>query len=77
MNIIAKGRARASGSINQVYKWLKKKRTDEELTFDVGKTRRDTLEKMLVICGKVGNDNAEQYEAKAKELGADFIVEDG
>jgi hypothetical protein len=77
MNIIAKGQPRESGSINQIYKWLKKKRTEEELTFDVGKTRRDTLEKMLIICGKVGTSAIEQYSSKAKEFGADFVVEDG
>jgi hypothetical protein len=77
MNIIAKGRPRESGSINQVFKWLKKERTDEELTFDVGKTRRATLEKLLIICGKVGKSNIELYENKAKELGADFVFEDG
>ena len=77
MNIITKGRPRESGSINQVFKWLKRERTEEDLTFDVGKIRRDTLEKLLIVCGKVGKSNIEQYESKAKAIGADFIIEEG
>jgi hypothetical protein len=77
MNIIAKGQPRESGSVNQIYKWLKRKRTDEELTFDVGRIRRNILEKMLIICGKVGKRNADQYKKKAKKLEADFVIEEG
>ncbi len=32
---------------------------------------------MLVICGKVGNENIAAYQKKARQLGADFIEETG
>ncbi|MFW9845756.1 MAG: hypothetical protein ACFFD6_03325 [Candidatus Thorarchaeota archaeon] len=54
-----------------------RKKSDEELSFDVGRTSRETLSKMLVVCGKVGNDNSARYKAKAREIGADFIIEPG
>ncbi|MGY5852321.1 MAG: C25 family cysteine peptidase [Candidatus Thorarchaeota archaeon] len=76
MNIISKGRGR-TGSLNEVFKVLRRKRTEEELTFDAGHTSRDVLKKLLVICGKVGADNIATYQQKAKELGADFIAETG
>jgi len=73
MNVIRK-----SGSINEIKgKFSRKKRTEDELTFDVGYMPREILSKMLVVCGKVGKDNAAKYEQKAKELDCDFIHEKG
>jgi hypothetical protein len=74
MNIISK---RGLGTINEIKKRFRKKRADEELVFDVGKMNRDLLRKMLVICGRVGDEKITQYEQKAKELGSDFVVEKG
>jgi hypothetical protein len=74
MNIISKS---GLGTINEIRKKFRKKRVDEELTYDVGKMNRDLLKRMLVVCGRVGDENAAQYERKAKELGSDFIVEKG
>ncbi|MGD9397767.1 MAG: hypothetical protein PVJ05_15130 [Candidatus Thorarchaeota archaeon] len=74
MNIISKG---SLGSINEIKKKFRKKRADEELAFDVGKMNRDLLKRMLVVCGRVGDKKAGQYEQKAKELGSDFILEKG
>ncbi|MGY5875838.1 MAG: C25 family cysteine peptidase [Candidatus Thorarchaeota archaeon] len=76
MNIISKGRGR-TGSLNEVFKVLRKKRTEEDLSFDAGHISRDGLKKLLVICGKVGADNIATYQQKAKEMSADFIVETG
>lgn len=57
-----------------------KKPSMEVDTFDkeykLGKTRRDVLNKLLVVCGKVGSENVEVYQKKASEIGADFIVEE-
>ncbi len=73
MNIIRK-----SGSVNEIKrKFVRKERSDEDLTFDVGRMPRDVLSKMLIICGKVGKDNITKYEQKAKELNCDFIQEKG
>ena len=74
MNIIRKG---SFGSINEIRKKFRRKRTDEELAFDVGRMNRDLLERMLVVCGGVGDDNLTQYKTKAKELQCDFIIEKG
>ncbi|MGQ4912274.1 MAG: hypothetical protein ACP6KW_08920 [Candidatus Thorarchaeota archaeon] len=49
--------------------------SDEELTFNTRKMPREMLERMLVVCGKVGSEKARAYEAKAKELGCDFVSE--
>ncbi len=76
MNIIRKGTGRI-GSLNEIFKMLRKKRTEDELSYDVGHSARTVLEKMLVICGKVGKENIETYSKKAKELGAEFIEEKG
>lgn len=51
--------------------------SDEELVFDIGQMSRNELSRMLVICGKVGNENAQLYRNKAKELDCDFILEKG
>ena len=75
MNIIRKGKPE-SGSANQIFKMMRKKRTDEDLVFDVGRMPRKILEKLLIICGRVGNENETKYKSKAKELGIDFIVEE-
>lgn len=74
MNIIRKG---GLGTINEIKKRFRKERFDEDLAFDVGKMNRALLEKMLIICGQVGAENAAQYKRKAKELSANFIVEQG
>ncbi len=74
MNIISKS---GLGTINEIKKKFRKKREDEELAFDVGKMSRDLLKRMLVVCGRVGDNAVAQYENKAKELGSDFIVEKG
>ncbi|MFW9786375.1 MAG: hypothetical protein ACFFE2_06885 [Candidatus Thorarchaeota archaeon] len=74
MNIISKS---GLGTINEIKKRFRRKRSDEELTFDVGRMNRDLLERLLVVCGRVGNENALQYENKAKELDSDFILEKG
>jgi len=75
MNIIRKSNF---GSINEISKKLTQKRiSDDELAFDIGKMPRDEISKMLVICGKVGQENIELYNNKAKELDCDFIVEKG
>ncbi|MDF1540176.1 MAG: C25 family cysteine peptidase, partial [Candidatus Thorarchaeota archaeon] len=44
--------------------------------YQLGKTSRKVLSKLLVVCGKVGSENIANYQAKAKEIGADFIVEE-
>jgi len=74
MNIIRKG---SFGSINEIRKKFRRKRSDEELVFDVGRMKRDLLKHMLVVCGNVGDENIARYEMKAKELQADFIIEKG
>ncbi|TFG34902.1 hypothetical protein EU527_00940 [Candidatus Thorarchaeota archaeon] len=75
MNIIRKSQA---GSINEISKKFSQKRlSEEELIFDVGHIPRNELSKMLVICGKVGEDNVQLYKMKAKDLDCDFIVEKG
>jgi hypothetical protein len=73
----SKGNSRFFNVINELRAPLKKKRSERELAFPVGKTPRDILSKMLVICGKVGKENVATYQEKAKELGADFIEETG
>ncbi len=44
--------------------------------FRLGRIPRNVLNKLLVVCGKVGADNMAMYKAKAKEIGADFVVEE-
>lgn len=75
MNIIRKS---GSGSINEIKKkFVRKERSEDDLTFDTGRMPRDILSKLLVICGKVGKDNIAKYQQKAKELNCDFIQEKG
>ncbi|MGY5863115.1 MAG: hypothetical protein RTV41_00780 [Candidatus Thorarchaeota archaeon] len=74
MNIIRKG---GLGSINEIRKRFRKERKKEDLQFEVGRMNRDVLERMLVVAGRVGNARISNYEAKAKELGSDFIAEKG
>ena len=75
MNVIRKS---GFGSVNEISKkFVRRERPDSELVFDVGKMQRDVLSKMLVVCGKVGSDNAELYEKKANEIECDFILEKG
>ncbi len=47
----------------------------DSVDFAVGRTQRNILNKLLVICGRVGEENVTAYEEKAKEIDADFIVE--
>ncbi|MHA1577457.1 MAG: hypothetical protein ACTSU3_08865 [Candidatus Thorarchaeota archaeon] len=75
MNVVRKGSR--IGTINEVRKKFRKKKAHRDLSFDVGKLPRELLDKMLVVCGKVGKENIEQYQSKATELGADFVVETG
>ncbi|MHA1960208.1 MAG: hypothetical protein ACW99U_08260 [Candidatus Thorarchaeota archaeon] len=71
MNIIQKRR----GSVNEIRKVFRKKRTEEELTFEVGRTPREKLSKLLVVCGRVGKEDVSKYRDKAKDIGADFMAE--
>ncbi|MFW9849868.1 MAG: C25 family cysteine peptidase [Candidatus Thorarchaeota archaeon] len=43
--------------------------------FPVGRTQRSILEHLLIICGRVGDENIAAYETKANEIGADFVLE--
>jgi len=75
MNVIRKS---GSGTINEIRKkFVRKERTEKDLSFDVGRMPRDLLSKMLVVCGKVGKDNIKKYAQKAKDLDCDFIEEKG
>ncbi|MFW9918300.1 MAG: hypothetical protein ACFFED_01760 [Candidatus Thorarchaeota archaeon] len=47
-----------------------------EKDFNIGRTRRDVLDKLLVVCGRVGPEHRKIYETKAKGINADFITED-
>ena len=44
--------------------------------FNIGRTRRDVLDKLLVVCGRVGSEQMKLYETKAKAINADFFVEE-
>ncbi|MHA1950775.1 MAG: hypothetical protein ACW987_13000 [Candidatus Thorarchaeota archaeon] len=74
MNIIRKGNL---GSINEIKKRFRKKRTEETLQFEVARMDRDVLKRLLVVSGRVGNEKIARYESKAKELGCDFVAEKG
>ncbi|MFW9963556.1 MAG: hypothetical protein ACFFCX_08335, partial [Candidatus Sifarchaeia archaeon] len=74
MNIIRKG---GIGTVNEIKKKFRRTRSEDELIFDVGRMNRDLLKKMLVVCGRVGNKKADQYQRKAKDLESDFIIEKG
>lgn len=74
MNVIRKS---SLGSINEIRKFFRKERSKEDLQFDVGRMKRDVLKRMLVVAGRVGDNRISKYEAKAKELGSDFIAEKG
>lgn len=63
--------------INEVRRIGKKRRTEEELAFEVGKMPREILSRLLVVCGKVGKENTALYKKKSKDIGADFISESG
>ena len=65
-------------SLSNIKRGGQKKQTpmiDLSQDFAIGKTQRNVLDKLLVICGRVGDENIATYEAKAKEIGADFIQE--
>jgi hypothetical protein len=74
MNIISKS---GLGSINEIRKRFRKRRSDDDLVFEVGRINRDLIKHLLVVCGRVGEVNIPQYADKAREIGADFIVEKG
>jgi hypothetical protein len=50
-------------------------RKDSELIFETTKIPHKRLEKLLVVCGKVGEEDLTVYETKAKELGCRFVSE--
>ncbi|NHJ13809.1 MAG: hypothetical protein EAX95_09030 [Candidatus Thorarchaeota archaeon] len=66
-----------AGAINELRKPVQKRRKDLELSFEVGRSSRNSLSKLLVVCGSVGDENAFLYGMKAKEIGADFVEETG
>jgi hypothetical protein len=74
MNVIRKSDA---GAISKIRKASADNRVDRDLSFEVGRTSRQVLRKLLVVCGKVGKENTELYKSKAREIGADFISETG
>ncbi|MHA2425848.1 MAG: hypothetical protein ACXAEF_13740, partial [Candidatus Thorarchaeota archaeon] len=47
----------------------------ESAEFAIGRTQRNVLDKLLVVCGRVGDENIVAYKKKAEEMGADFIEE--
>ena len=51
-------------------------RPDSELVFKTSKIPRGRLERMLVVCGRVGSEDRQAYEAKARELGCRFVTEE-
>ncbi len=65
------------GVINEIRRLGRRRRSDKELSFEIGKMPRGILSKMLVVCGKVGAEATAAYEAKAKEMEADFVSETG
>ncbi|MHA2461043.1 MAG: hypothetical protein ACXAEJ_07330 [Candidatus Thorarchaeota archaeon] len=75
MNIIRK--KRSSGTINEIKKRIMRQKQDRDLSFEFGRTSREILSKLLVVCGKVGKDNITIYEQKAQEINAEFIPETG
>jgi len=74
MNVIRKSDA---GAISKIRKASADNRVDRDLSFEVGRTSRQVLRKLLVVCGKVGKENTGLYKSKAREIGADFISETG
>lgn len=44
--------------------------------FPIGRTKRSLLERLFIVCGRVGTENAKLYEAKAKAMNADFVMEE-
>ena len=74
MNVIRKSDA---GAISKIRKASADNRVDRDLSFEVGRTSRQVLRKLLVVCGKVGKKNTELYKSKAREIGGDFISETG
>lgn len=47
-----------------------------EKEFNIGRTGRDVLDKLLIVCGKVNPEYKKLYETKAKGINADFITEE-
>lgn len=62
------------GSVNEIGKMLRSKRTDPSWAYELRRVPRDVIGKLLVVCGKVGKENADRYRAKAKELKSDFVI---
>ena len=61
--------------IPQNLKVGRRRRWGDDFFFDVGRMPRGTLERLLVVCGKVASDDARAYEAKCREIGCDFVSE--
>ena len=74
MNVIRKS---GTGAINRIRKASADNRIDRDLSFEVGRTSRQVLRKLLVVCGKVGKENTALYKSKAREMESDFISETG
>lgn len=66
-----------AGTINELRRSLKQRRKDTEHSFRLARSSRNSLSKLLVVCGKVGEEHASLYKEKAKEIGADFVEETG
>ena len=63
MNVIQKS---GTGAIDRIRKTSADKMTDRDLSFEVGRTSREVLRKLLVVCGKVGKENTALYKNKAR-----------
>jgi hypothetical protein len=72
MNVIRKS---DTGAINRIRKASVDKMTDRDLSFEVGRTSREVLRNLLIVCGKVGKEKTALYKNKAREIGADFVSE--
>ncbi|RDE11424.1 MAG: hypothetical protein C4K47_09870 [Candidatus Thorarchaeota archaeon] len=74
MNVIYKGKR--VGTINEIRKLLSTKRPDLSRTYELGRTPREVISKLMIVCGRVGNESLGLYRAKAGELESDFIAVD-
>jgi hypothetical protein len=63
MNVIRKS---DTGAINGIRKASVGKMTGRDLSFEVGRTSREVLRKLLIVCGKVGKENTALYKNKAR-----------
>ncbi len=67
--------SRLGGLIPLNLKAGRRRRWGEDLSFTVGRMPRETSQRLLVVCGKVGSDSTAAYERKCKEIGCDFVSE--